>query len=74
MFKIQANMDKQHRDRIAFLRICSGKYQRGMKVRHVRLEREVKIPDALTFMADDRGHVDEAYTGDIVPLNIRRSS
>ncbi len=69
VFKIQANMDKQHRDRIAFMRICSGKYQKGMKVRHVRLDREVKIPDALTFMASDRGHVDEAHTGDIIGIH-----
>ncbi len=69
VFKIQANMDKNHRDRIAFMRLCSGKYEKGMKVRHVRLARDVKIPDALTFMADDRGHVDEAYTGDIIGLH-----
>ncbi len=69
VFKIQANMDKQHRDRIAFLRICSGKYEKGMKARHVRLERDIKIPDALTFMADDRGHVDEAFTGDIIGIH-----
>jgi len=69
VFKIQANMDKNHRDRIAFMRLCSGKYEKGMKVRHVRLNRDVKIPDALTFMADDRGHVDEAYTGDIIGLH-----
>ena len=69
VFKIQANMDKQHRDRIAFMRICSGKYEKGMKVRHVRLDRDIKIPDALTFMADDRGHVEEAFTGDIIGLH-----
>jgi peptide chain release factor 3 len=69
VFKIQANMDKQHRDRIAFMRLCSGKYEKGMKVRHVRLERDMKIPDAVTFMADDRGHVDEAYTGDIIGIH-----
>jgi peptide chain release factor 3 len=69
VFKIQANMDKQHRDRIAFMRLCSGKYEKGMKVRHVRLNRDVKIPDALTFMADDRGHVDEAFTGDIIGIH-----
>ncbi len=69
VFKIQANMDKQHRDRIAFVRICSGKYQKGMKVRHVRLGRDIKIPDALTFMADDRGHVDEAWPGDIIGIH-----
>ena len=69
VFKIQANMDKNHRDRIAFMRLCSGKYEKGMKVRHVRLNRDVKIPDALTFMADDRGHVDEAFTGDIIGIH-----
>ena len=69
VFKIQANMDKQHRDRIAFMRLCSGKYEKGMKVRHVRLERDVKIPDALTFMADSRGQVEVAYTGDIIGIH-----
>ena len=69
VFKIQANMDKQHRDRIAFMRICSGKYNKGMKLRHVRIKKDVKIPDALTFMAADRDHVDEAYTGDIIGIH-----
>ena len=69
VFKIQANMDKNHRDRIAFMRLCSGKYEKGMKVRHVRLNRDMKIPDALTFMAADRGHVDEAFTGDIIGIH-----
>lgn len=69
VFKIQANMDKQHRDRIAFMRICSGKYTRGMKVRHVRLGKDMKIPDALTFFAADRGHIEEAFTGDIIGIH-----
>ncbi len=69
VFKIQANMDKQHRDRIAFMRICSGKYDRGMKVKHVRIGKDMKIPDALTFMASDRGHVEVAYTGDIIGIH-----
>lgn len=69
VFKIQANMDKQHRDRIAFMRLCSGKYEKGMKVRHVRLERDMKIPDAVTFMAEDRGLVEEAFTGDIIGIH-----
>lgn len=69
IFKIQANMDKQHRDRIAFMRICSGKYTRGMKLRHVRIGKDVKIPDALTFFAADRGHVEEAYSGDIIGIH-----
>lgn len=69
VFKIQANMDKNHRDRIAFMRICSGHYERGMKVKHVRLSRDMKIPDAVTFMADDRDHVDEAWCGDILGIH-----
>lgn len=69
VFKIQANMDPQHRDRIAFLRICSGKYNKGMKMRHLRIGRDVQIANALTFMAGDREHVDEAYPGDIIGLH-----
>ncbi|WP_199609136.1 peptide chain release factor 3 [Flocculibacter collagenilyticus] len=69
VFKIQANMDPKHRDRIAFLRVCSGKYERGMKTRHVRIGKDVKIADALTFMAGDRAHVEEAYSGDIIGLH-----
>jgi peptide chain release factor 3 len=69
VFKVQANMDPQHRDRIAFLRICSGSFKKGMKLRHVRIAREVKISDALTFMASDREHVEEAYPGDIIGLH-----
>ena len=69
VFKIQANMDKQHRDRIAFMRLCSGRYEKGMKVKHVRLNREMKIPDAVTFMAEDRGLVEEAFTGDIIGIH-----
>lgn len=69
VFKIQANMDPAHRDRIAFLRICSGQYNKGMKVKHVRLGRDIKIPNAITFMASDRGHVDEAYSGDIIGIH-----
>ncbi|MBL8252222.1 MAG: peptide chain release factor 3, partial [Candidatus Competibacter sp.] len=69
VFKIQANMDPQHRDRIAFLRVCSGSYQPGMKARHVRLGRDIKIADALTFMAAEREHVEAAYPGDIIGLH-----
>ncbi|MCE3238781.1 MAG: peptide chain release factor 3 [Gammaproteobacteria bacterium] len=68
VFKIQANMDPMHRDRIAFLRVCSGRYQQGMKVFQVSLNREVKIPQALTFMAADREHIQEAWAGDIIGL------
>ncbi len=69
VFKIQANMDPQHRDRIAFVRICSGVFRKGMRLRHVRMGRDVKIADALTFMAADRAHVDEAFPGDIIGLH-----
>jgi peptide chain release factor 3 len=69
IFKIQANMDPGHRDRIAFMRICSGEYRKGLKVTHVRLGKEVKIPDAITFMAADRQHAETAYAGDIIGLH-----
>lgn len=69
VFKIQANMDPQHRDRIAFLRICSGKYQKNIKLQHVRLGREIQINNALTFMAGDRERADEAFPGDIIGLH-----
>jgi peptide chain release factor 3 len=69
VFKIQANMDPSHRDRIAFLRICSGRYQRGMRLYHVRLGKEVRVADALTFMAADRQQAEEAFAGDIIGLH-----
>ena len=69
VFKIQANMDPGHRDRIAFLRICSGGYRRGMRLFHTRLGKEVRIADALTFMAADRQQADEAWAGDIIGLH-----
>ncbi len=69
VFKIQANMDPAHRDRIAFLRICSGKYDRGMKVRHHRIGRDVTFPNATIFMAQDRQNVEEAYPGDIIGIH-----
>ena len=69
VFKIQANMDAKHRDRIAFLRICSGRYQQGMKLRHMRLGKQVKITDAVTFMAGDRTQAEEAFAGDIIGLH-----
>jgi len=68
-FKIQANMDPAHRDRIAFLRICSGKFTRGMKVMHHRIGKEVTLSNATIFMAQDRTNVDEAYPGDIIGIH-----
>jgi peptide chain release factor 3 len=69
VFKIQANMDKAHRDRIAFMRICSGKYTKGMKIRHHRIGKDVQIANATIFMAQDRTGVEEAYAGDIIGLH-----
>ena len=69
VFKIQANMDPAHRDRIAFLRICSGHFSQGMKLRHVRLDKDIRVPNALTFMAQDRDFVEEAWPGDIIGLH-----
>ena len=68
VFKIQANMDPAHRDRIAFLRVCSGRYEKSMKMFQVRLEREVQINHSLTFMAGEREHIEEAWPGDIIGL------
>ena len=69
VFKIQANMDPGHRDRIAFMRLCSGEFQQGMRMLHVRSGKEMKIADAITFMAADRVHADKAYAGDIIGLH-----
>ena len=68
VFKIQANMDPRHRDRIAFFRVCSGRYSQGMKVFHVRENRDMKIPNALTFMAQDRVVMTDAVAGDIIGI------
>ena len=69
VFKIQANMDPKHRDRIAFLRICSGKYTKGMKMKHVRTGKDVRIADAFSFKAGERISVEEAVAGDIIGLH-----
>ncbi|RDV25146.1 peptide chain release factor 3 [Alteromonas aestuariivivens] len=69
VFKIQANMDPKHRDRIAFCRIVSGKYEKGMKMRHSRIGKDVRISDAVTFLAGDRELLEEAYAGDIIGLH-----
>lgn len=69
VFKIQANMDPRHRDRIAFLRICSGKYKKGIKLKQCRTGKDLRIADALTFLAGERDNVEEAYAGDIIGLH-----
>ena len=70
-FRVQdrANMDPKHRDRIAFMRICSGKYEKGMKMRHVRIKKDLKIADALTFFSSEREMLEEAWAGDIIGLH-----
>jgi peptide chain release factor 3 len=70
-FKIQANMDPAHRDRLAFVRICSGKFTRGMKVKHHRLGKDITFANATIFMAQDRQNVQEAYPGDIIGIHNR---
>jgi peptide chain release factor 3 len=69
VFKIQANMDPKHRDRVAFLRVCSGVYRKGMLLHSVRLKGPLRIANALTFMASEREAVEEAYPGDIIGLH-----
>lgn len=69
VFKIQANMNPAHRDRIAFFRICSGKFTKGMKVQHHRINKKITLANATIFMAQDRAHVEEAWPGDIIGLH-----
>lgn len=66
VFKIQANMNKAHRDRIAFMRICSGKFEAGMEVRHVQGGRVMRLSQPQQLMASERKIIDEAYAGDII--------
>jgi len=66
IFKIQANMNPTHRDRIAFLRICSGKFEKGMNVNHVQQGKQIKLAQPQQFLAQDREIIDEAYAGDII--------
>ena len=69
VFKVQANMDPAHRDRIAFLRVCSGQFSKGMKMHHVRIGKSIQVANAITFQADSRKNVEEAYAGDIIGLH-----
>ncbi|MDD5242269.1 MAG: peptide chain release factor 3 [Sulfuricella sp.] len=68
VFKIQANMDPKHRDRIAFIRICCGRFDRGMKIKQVASGKLFTVSNAITFMAQDRNTTDEAYAGDIIGI------
>ena len=69
VFKIQANMDPQHRDRIAFFRVCSGRYSPNMKVRHRRTGKDMKIANAVVFMANERTRMEDAVAGDIIGIH-----
>jgi len=69
IFKIHANMDPKHRDRIAFLRICSGTFIRSGKYKNIRLERDCKITNPITFLAQERTIVEKAYPGDIIGIH-----
>lgn len=69
VFKIQANMDKNHRDRIAFMRVCSGVFKRNTRIFHVRTEKEIKISNPQIFQAQDRELIEEAYPGDIIGIH-----
>ena len=68
MFKVQANMDPNHRDRIAFMRLCSGKFRRGMKLFHVREGKMMTVASPILFFAQQRETADEAFAGDIIGL------
>jgi len=66
---VQANMDPAHRDRVAFMRVCSGQFSKGMKINHVRVGKNIQVGNAITFQADSRQNVEEAYPGDIIGLH-----
>jgi peptide chain release factor 3 len=71
VFKIQANMDPKHRDRIAFVRICSGRFEAGMQVKHVRLGRPIRLAQPTQFMARERTIIEEAWPGDVIGIHDR---
>jgi peptide chain release factor 3 len=73
VFKIQANMDPRHRDRIAFVRICSGRYEPGLTVQNTRSGEAIRLAQPQQFMAQERKHVDEAWPGDVVGIHDRGS-
>ena len=68
VFKIQANMDPRHRDRIAFVRLCSGRFKRGLKMHHVRSGKVLKVHNPVLFLAQDRELAEEAWPGDIIGI------
>ncbi|MEL6425230.1 MAG: EF-Tu/IF-2/RF-3 family GTPase, partial [Pseudomonadota bacterium] len=68
VFKVQANMDPKHRDRVAFVRLCSGHFKRGMKVHHVRTKKPMAVSNPVLFLASDRELAEEAWAGDIIGI------
>ncbi len=73
VFKIQANMDPRHRDRVAFVRVCSGRFEPNMSVRNVRSGESVRLAQPQAFMAQERRHVEEAFAGDVIGIHDRGS-
>ena len=71
VFKIQANMDPKHRDRIAFVRVCSGRFEAGMQVKHVRTGKQIRLAAPTQFLARERTHVEEAWPGDVIGIHDR---
>lgn len=69
VFKIQANMDLKHRDRMAFIRIVSGQYTKGMKLKHIRVKKTIKISEAFSFLAGERLSIEKAYPGDVIGIH-----
>jgi peptide chain release factor 3 len=69
VFKIQANMDPKHHDRLAFMRIVSGEYQKGMKVLQVSTGKQIKIANAVTFMSRERSSTELAHAGDVIGIH-----
>jgi peptide chain release factor 3 len=73
VFKIQANMDPKHRDRIAFVRVCSGRFEAGMQVKHVRTGKQIRLAAPTQFLARDRTLIEEAWPGDVIGIHDRGS-
>ncbi|HEY0154773.1 MAG TPA: peptide chain release factor 3 [Longimicrobium sp.] len=71
VFKIQANMDPKHRDRIAFVRVCSGHFEAGMQVKHVRTGKPMRLAAPTQFLARERTHIEEAWPGDVIGIHDR---
>jgi peptide chain release factor 3 len=68
VFKVQANMDPKHRDRVAFLRLCSGHFRRGMKLSHLRSGEKLTVHNPVLFLAQDRDIADDAFAGDVIGI------